>query len=121
MSGTYRLDGELFITNPLRKRWTREQLATSGTGEPLFSAYHTLELEFGELTSDEAGWFFSRWSAGGLHTAVLPHPHTRELVGFTGVAFSEWSDDILDVDSDDWAAGARMRLTHIDLSATGVV
>lgn len=120
MSGTYQLDAQLFPKNPLTKRWQRQPVATSGVGEPIYSDFWQIEMNFGTLeTQDEAGFFETRWLAGGLHSAVLPHPQTGQLTGFTGVAIQDFTYELTDVERDFWADGGLLVLGHISLSATG--
>jgi hypothetical protein len=120
MSGTFQLDGQLFPTDPIRKRWSREEVARSGVGEGIYPAFWRLELEFPTLDNpDESSFFYDRWTAGGLHSAVLPHPRTGQLVGFTGVNIAEWAYDINDVDANTWGEGPRLTLDHVSMSATG--
>lgn len=121
MSGTYALDGAYFPINPVEKRWDREQLATGGTGEAILSEVWTLELTFAELESPDAGWFYDRWTAGGLHTAQLPHPRDGKLTGFTGVSIQSWVTTFNDVDRDNWQLGGRMLLGNVRMNATGTV
>lgn len=120
MSGTYKLDGVLFPKNPIVKRWTRQQIDTTGVGESIYSDFWQIELTFGALVvANEMSFLESRWLTGGLHTATLPHPVTGQLVGFTGVNIADVSFEFTDVDSDYWADGGRALLNHISLSATG--
>jgi len=125
MSGTYQLGNPgpplaLFPKNPLTKRWQREQAATRGTGEPIYSAFWRLDLGFGSLrTQGDSDFFESRFISGGLYHAILPHPITGLPVGFTGVAIEDYQFTFTDVDRDYYAEGARLSLGHINLSATG--
>jgi hypothetical protein len=122
MSGTYKLDGQLFSKNPIAKRWQRQRVATSGVGESIYSNFWRIELSFGALeTNPDVAYFEDRFLAGGLHTAILPHPKTGELTGFTGVNIADFNYEFTDVDSDGWGEGGRMILDHISLSATGTV
>lgn len=127
MSGTYQLSQfgtstmELFPKNPLTKRWARQQIATGGTRKPIFSDIWTFESTFGMLQVDgEASFFESRFIAGGLYNAVLPHPITGNLTGFTGVAISAVDYTFTDVSRDFWAEGSRMALS-VNIFATGTV
>lgn len=118
----YKLDGTSLPSDPLNKRWTRTQIAQSGVGEPIYTDFWQCELSFGILNlSSDVPFLEGRWLAGGLHTAVLAHPKTGVMTGFTGVAIQDFSYEFMDVESDDWANGARMLLSHISLSATGTV
>lgn len=120
MSGTYQLDGEQFPENPLRKRWSREVIETSGVGESMYPAFWRLDLELPDMSMADYSFFYDRWTSGGLHDALLPHPRTGQLVGFTGVNIDNLESEIPDVDQDSWAYDVRLALTHISLSATGV-
>ena len=120
MSGTYKIDGILFPQNPIAKRWQRQPIDTRGVGETIYSDFWQIELSFGALeVADEMSFLETRWLTGGLHTAVLPHPQTGQLVSFTGVNIQDVSFEFTDVDSDYWADGGRALLNHISLSATG--
>jgi len=123
MSGTYQIDSTLFPKNPLSKRWQRQQIATSGVGSSIYADFWQLEMSFGALkVSGEVSFFENLWLTGGLHTAVLPHPKTGTLTGFTGINISEFVYSLNDVERDNWAeAGATLSLNHISLSATGTV
>lgn len=122
MSGTYKIDGILFPKNPIAKRWTRQQIATSGVGESIYTDFWSVELSFGALeVASEMSFLETIWLTTGLHTAVLPHPVTGQLVGFTGVNIADVSFEFTDIDSDYWADGGRCLLNHISLSATGTV
>jgi hypothetical protein len=86
----------------------------------MHSAFWRLDLELPDLAVADFAFFFDRWTAGGLHDALLPHPRTGQLVGFTGVNIDSLEWEFPDVDRDTWAYDVRMGLTHISLSATGV-
>lgn len=125
MSGTYQLSQynsstmELFPRNPVSKRWSASKVATGGTREPIFSAFWRVELDFGSLeVQGENDFFESRYIAGGLYNAILPHPTTGELVGFTGTSIEEVSFEFDDIDQDFWAVGSRVVL-GVNLQATG--
>lgn len=125
MSGTYQLSQinsatmELFPQNPIAKRWTSNRVATGGTREPIFSAFWQVELNFGSLeVQGESDFFESRFIAGGLYNAILPHPITGALVGFTGTSIEETSFEFTDVERDFWAEGTRVML-GVNLQATG--
>ena len=127
MSGTYQLSQfgsstmELFPKNPLVKRWGRTQVAIGGTREPVFSNIWTFESTFGMLqVNSEASFFESRFISGGLYNAVLPHPITANLTGFTGVAILSMDYSFTDVNRDFWAEGSRLVL-GVNLFATGTV
>lgn len=122
MSGTYKIDNDLFTQNPISKRWTRQQVAVSGVGEAIYSDFWQVELSFGALETDpDINFFEGKWLAGGLHNVTLPHPRTGVLTSFTGANLRDFSYEFTDVDSDGWADGARMVIDHISLSATGTV
>lgn len=119
----YKLDGADFPIDPLTKRWSRQQVQTGGAGEPIYSAFWQCELNFTHLdVSGEVSFFEAAWLSGGLHTATLPHPKTGGMVGFTGVAITDFGYSFNDVESDSWTeSGPRLVLSHISLSATGTV
>lgn len=125
MSGTYQLSEynsatmALWPKNPLTKSWRSTRIATKGNREPVFSAIWQFECSFGTLdTEEESSFFESRFIAGGLYNAVLVHPVTGELVGFTGTSIEEFSFDFNDIDRDSWAANPRLVL-RVNLQATG--
>jgi len=120
MSGTFEMDNLQFPLDPLAKRWRRQEAGRSGEGEPIFSDFWTLEMDFGVLeATGDFDFFFDRFTAGGLHTAILPHPRSGELVGFTGIAFVSLETEYNDVDANSWVEGTRVVLDRISLSATG--
>ncbi len=121
MAIRYQLDSTDFTKDPLNKRWSRQSIATSGVGEPLYSDFWQVELSWGNMAIGDVAFFEGRWLAGGLHTAKLPHPKTGVMTGFTGVAILDVGYEFLDADSDGWAGGVRMQLGHINLAATGTV
>lgn len=119
MSGTYQIDGQLFITQPLDKQWHRQVLGRKGSGEPVYSPYWSLSLSFPILDfgSGSAGnWLIQHWLDNELHSAVLPHPVSGFLTTFSGVAIDDVSVSILDYDSDSWIGGVQVNLSHIALS-----
>ena len=119
MSGTYQLDSQLFPRNPLFKTWTPEQVGRRGTREPIFSDVWRLELQFSTLeTIGEHDFFISRFIAGGLYNAVLPHPITGLETSFTGVSIESYQGPFSDVESDFWAENPRLTL-GVDIRATG--
>ena len=121
MSGTYELDSLLFPRNPLNKTWTPTQVGRGGTREPIFSDVWRLELQFSTLeVIGEHSFFMSRFVTGGLYNAVLPHPITGQLTGFTGVSIEDYRGPFTDVDSDYWAENPRLTL-GVDIRATGTV
>ncbi|GAG01430.1 unnamed protein product, partial [marine sediment metagenome] len=115
MAIRYKLDGFDFTKDPLSKRWARQSIATTGVGEPLYSDFWLVELSWGNMEIADVSFFEGRWLAGGLHTAVLPHPETGIMTGFTGVAILDVNYEYQDVDEDNWAGGVRMQLGHINL------
>lgn len=125
MSGTYQLSEyngstmALFPQNPIAKRWASARIGTGGTREPIFSSFWNVELSFGTLkVQGESDFFESRFVAGGLYQAVLPHPITGLLVGFTGTSIEDVSFEFNDVNRDYWAEGTRVVL-GVNLQATG--
>lgn len=122
MSGTYALGGQLFPKNPLTKTWRRQGVGVHGTNEPIFGALWQLDMSFGTLKSQsEASFYETKFIAGQPYTAILPHPLTGELVGFTGVHIASFDYDFNDVDRNTYASNGRLVLEHINLSATGTV
>ena len=114
MSGTFRLDNSLFPRDPLTKRWTRQRVATAGRGEGIFIDFWQLEMRFGTLdTVGESDFFMSKFLAGGLHDAVLPHPEDGSLVSFTGVAIANYSFSFGDVDRDSFAENPVLTLASV--------
>lgn len=121
MSGTYQLDSQLFPKNPLRKRWVPNRVATRGTGEPILTDIWRFEVSFGILeTIGDVSFFESRFfRLGGLYPAVLPHPETGQLTGFTGVAIENFDYEFPDWEAEFYAENATMSL-RVDIRATGV-
>ncbi|MEE9365453.1 MAG: hypothetical protein V3W44_02100 [Dehalococcoidales bacterium] len=118
-TGSFQLGGELFPTDPLTKRWSAQQVGRRGTREPIFANVQRLEMDFGTLrTQAESDFFESRFSAGGLYVAVLPHPVGGVLTQFTGVAVEDYSFEFTDVEQNFWADSARLALS-VPMSATG--
>lgn len=126
MSGTYRisLPGsstlEAFPGNPLTKSPTLQRIATGGQGEPIFAAFFTWNFGWEHLPRSEALFFESRYMAGGLYNAVLPHPKTGVLTGFTGVAIENVDYTVNDVERDSWVESLGVTL-RVNLYATGTV
>ena len=117
MSGTFQLDGQLFPRDPLTKRWIRERAATQGPGEGIYIELQRLEMRFGTLaTAEESNFFMDKFLAGGLHTAVLPHPETGSLQTFTGVAISDYGFSFNEVDRDSYALNPRLILSGIPVA-----
>lgn len=120
-TGSFQLGGELFPTDPLTKRWSAQQVGRRGTREPIFTDIWRLEMSFGTLrTQGEHDFFETRFTAGGLYTAQLPHPISGQLVGFTGVSIEDYNAEFTDVEQNFWADSARLVL-GVPLSATGTV
>jgi hypothetical protein len=119
MSGTYELDNALFPRNPLVKTWTPDQVGRRGTREPIFTDIWRLELQFSTLeTIGEHNFFMTRFMAGGLYDATLPHPTTGQLTSFTGVSIESYRAPFNDIDSDGWAENPTLVL-GVDIRATG--
>lgn len=110
---------ELFPQNPIAKRWAANRVATGGTREPIFSDFWQVELSFSTLqVQGENDFFESRFISGGLYNAILPHPITGQLVGFTGTSIEDVSFEFNDVERDSWAEGTRVVL-GVNIQATG--
>lgn len=126
MSGTYQISQinsstmALFPVNPLTKTPRLQRIATGGQGKPIFSAFFLWEFGWGPGPRSEATFFESRYVAGGLYNAVLPHPVTGNLTGFTGVAIDNFDFTVGDVERDSWVDGYRLTL-RASLYATGTV
>lgn len=119
MSGTFKLDSALFPRDPLAKRWTPQEVGRRGTREPIFTDIWRLEMDFGTLeTVGEHDFFMSRFIAGGLYPATLPHPINAQLTNFTGVSIESYEATFGDVDHNYYAEGARLVL-GVDIRATG--
>lgn len=122
ITGSFAFDNLGFPKSPLTKRWQPQRLGTRGTREPIFSSIQRLELTFGTLeVTGENDFFESRFLAGGLYNARLPHPTTGKFITFTGTAIEEYNFEFSDVDNvggQFWAFNPRMVLS-IDLQATG--
>lgn len=118
----YKLDGTEFPTDPISKRPTRQFIGKQGTGESIYFAFWQYELNFPLLeTETDLEFLVGKWLAGGLHTAVLPHPKTGTMTGFTGVNIADVSYEFIDVEEDGWAASARMLIDHVNIGATGTI
>jgi len=120
MSGTFEMDGLQFPLDPLSKRWRRQEVARSGERESIFSGIWTFEMDFGTLeATGDFDFFYDLFVAGGLHTAILPHPRNGALTGFTGgVNFQSLETEYNDVDANSWVEGTRIVL-DVNLAATG--
>jgi len=119
MSGTYQIDGDLFIENPLQKRWTRSSLGVGTFGKPIAAQFWSLDFSFGEMSAGSgtaSSYLVAKWLGDGLHSAVLPHPLTGDLALFSGVAIDNVSFTYTDQDRDKWVGNARMKLSHISLN-----
>jgi len=117
MSGTFRLDNQLFPRDPLTKRWVRERAGTGGPGEGVFVDLWRFEMRFGTLaTIGESDFFMSKFLEAGLHTAVLPHPEDGSLQTFTGVAIANYGFSFNDVDRDAWAVNPTLILAAIPVA-----
>lgn len=126
MSGTYKISAigssslSIFPSNPLTKSPRLNRLGTSGAGAPIFGAFFQWDLGWGPGPRSEITFFESRYIAGGLFNAVLPHPITGNLTGFTGVAIEDFSYTFNDVERDSWVDSYRLTL-RVNLYATGTV
>lgn len=126
MSGTYAISAinsstmSLFPSNPLTKTPRLQRIATGGQGAPIFSAFFIWEFGWGPGPRSEATFFESRYASGGLFNAVLPHPVTQNLTGFTGVAIDDFGFTVNDVQRDSWVDSYRLTL-RVSLYATGSV
>jgi len=118
MSGTYQIDGQLFVTQPIQKQWQRQQLGKLGTGEPVFGSYWSLSLSFPimEFGSGSAGNFLMQhWLDDELHSAVLPHPQSGFLTVFSGIAIDDVQLNIMSFDRDGWVDSGRITMSHLCL------
>lgn len=126
MSGTYQISApasstlSLFPENPLTKTPRLNRLGTSGAGAPIFAAFFQWDFGWGPGPRSDVSFFESRYIAGGLFNAVLPHPITGNLTGFTGVAIEDVSYTFNDVERDSWYDSLRVSL-RVNLYATGTV
>lgn len=121
MTTRYKLGGVNFPKDPLTKRWNANRIAAKGNREPVFAAVWQLECSFGTLVVDgENSFFESRFIAGGLYSAILPHPITGNMTGFTGVSIEEASFEFNDIENDRWATNPRVTF-GVDIRATGTV
>lgn len=126
MSGTYSISHigsstlQLFPENPLSKSPRLNRVATSGAGAPIFAAFFQWDFNWGPGPRSDVTFFESRYIAGGLYNALLPHPITGALVGFTGVAIDDVSYTFNDVERDSWYDSLRVSL-RVNLYATGTV
>jgi len=126
MSGTYQLSQpggnqstlELFPDNPLYKTPRFDRLGTAGMGEPIFGAFFTWDFGWESVPRSDALFFESRYEAGGLYYAKLPHPKTGVLTSFTGVVVDNVSYTLGDVERDAWAEALNVSL-RVNIGATG--
>lgn len=119
MSGTYQIDGNLFIENPIQKQWQRQNVAVGTLGKPIADTYWSLGFSFSMLRSGSgtaSAQLMQLYLDGGLHSAVLPHPATGDLALFSGVSIDNVSFSFTDVDRDRWVGNANMQLGHISLN-----
>lgn len=126
MSGTYSISHigsstlAQFPENPLSKSPHLNRVATSGAGAPIFAAFFTWDFSWGPGPRSEVTFFESRYVAGGLFNALLPHPITGALVGFTGVSLESVDYTLNDIERDSWYDSLRVTM-RINLYATGSV
>lgn len=126
MSGTYQMSQigsstmAQFPSNPLTKSPRLQRVGTSGAGAPIFAAFFQWEFNWGPGPRSEMTFFESRYVNGGLYNALLPHPVTGALVGFTGVAIDAFEYSFNDVERDSWVNSYRLSL-RVNLFATGSV
>lgn len=126
MSGTYSIAAigssiqAQFPANPLTKSPRLQRVGTSGAGGPIFAAFFTWDFGWGPGPRSDVTFFESRYINGGLYNALLPHPITGALVGFTGVAIDDVSYTFNDVERDSWYDSLRVTL-RVNLYATGTV
>lgn len=128
MSGTYQISlpnsstMQQFSCNPLSKRWLAERIGTGGQREPIFASFWQLEMNFSILeVRGESDFFMSRFVAGGLYNAYLPHPISGALVGFTGVSIESVDFGFADVERDRWTEDGYRVVLGVNLYATGTV
>lgn len=86
MSGTYRIDGNLFPENPISNRWVARELYLAGTGEVVVSSLWEWEGTFAPMSESEFDFYMNRWEVGGLHSVVLPEPGDGTLTVYSGVS-----------------------------------
>lgn len=126
MSGTYQLSQigsstmAQFPSNPLTKTPRLQRVGTTGAGGPIFAAFFQWDFGWGPGPRSEMTFFESRYINGGLYNALLPHPITGNLTGFTGVAIDNFDYTFNDVERDSWVDGYRLSL-RVNLYATGSV
>lgn len=126
MSGSYAISQigssttALFPDNPISKTPRLQRVGTSGAGAPIFAAFFQWEFSWGPAPKADVSFFESRYVNGGLYNALLPHPTTMALVGFTGVAIDEVDYTLNDVERDSWVDSYRVSL-RVNFYATGSV
>lgn len=122
LTGSFDFNSVGWPVSPLTKRWQPQRLGTRGTRDPIYSAIQRLELNFPTLeTLGQNDFFETRFLAGGLFNAQLPHPTTGKFIVFTGVAIEEYTFQFGDIDNvggQFWAFNPRMVLS-VNLTATG--
>ena len=114
----YKIDGTLFIENPIQKQWLRQNVAVSTKGNPIAGSYWTLGLSFSTLSAGSgtaSEQFMTKYLEGGLHSAELPHPVDGQLTIFSGVAIEQVSFSFSEVDRDKWVDSCFVQLGHISL------
>jgi len=118
MSGTYRLDGQLYPVNPISTVWVSPEIVgTSGNGVPIFSPVRQCELQFPIMEVAEWLWFQTKFEQGTLHDAVLPAPYDQILTQYTGVSILSLDQEKTDIR--EWVFDGAMVLANINLGATG--
>lgn len=121
MSGTFELDNQLFPTDPISKRWSRQEAGKGANRVPVFSSVWSLSLRFPTLESrTQANFFESRYMAGGLYNLKAPSPHDGTLTTYTGVAIESFEYTTNDIESQAWVVSPTL-IFSVDISATGTV
>ena len=115
------IDGSRALKDPIRIRWARPQRGVAGTGEPLFSAYRSCEMEIGVLTETEFEWWHDEYMTGGARTLQTSHPDATVtnpnypgldyVYSFSGTYFSNLTWDR----QDDRYRNVRATFTHIQV------
>jgi hypothetical protein len=120
-TGTFELDGQLFPTDPLKKRWSRNKTDDGGLGEPGFAHIWALTFQFPTMeVTAQSSFFYTKFVAGGLHTikCVAHDSENGELATYTGVTIVNYSYSIPPTDNQKWAQNPTMTLS-VDIRATG--
>jgi hypothetical protein len=112
-TGTFQLGGEIFPKDPLTKTWARSSVGKGGKRKTLFADTWNLTLSFPTLETSEHAFFFKKYIAGGLYSAVLPHPANGKLFSVTGVAIDDYSWTFNEIDNNAYAMNPRMVLSGI--------